>query len=280
MPLDSLSPTAGWRARLALEFERRGARTVLARREHDGPLVVQKALHPEGDAVCHAIVLHPPSGLVGGDELRLTVRAGEGAHALLTTPGAGKWYRSAGRFARQEVHLDVGAGACVEWLPQENIVFDGALASLAWSATLAADARLVAWDIACLGRTASGEKFATGECRLDARVTREGRPLWIERGVVGAGSAVMHSPAGLAGFPVFGTLAVIAPEIAPEWITAARACGPADTTFAATALPGILLVRYRGDSTEAARKHFTAVWHCLRRAVTGREPVEPRIWRT
>jgi urease accessory protein len=280
MPLDSLSPTAGWRARLALEFERRGPRTVLAKREHDGPLVVQKALHPEGDAVCHAIVLHPPSGLVGGDELRLTVRAGEGAHALLTTPGAGKWYRSAGRFARQEVHLDVGAGACVEWLPQENILFDGALASLAWSATLAPDARLVAWDIACLGRTASGEKFATGECRLDARLAREGRPLWIERGVIGAGGAVMHSPAGLAGLPVFGTLAFVAPEIAPEWVTAARACGPADTTFAATALPGVLLVRYRGDSTEAARKHFTAVWHRLRRAVTGREPVEPRIWRT
>ncbi len=103
MPLDPLASHAGWRARLVLDFERRGARTVLARREHDGPLVVQKALHPEGEAVCHAIVVHPPSGLVGGDDLRLRALAGPGAHALLTTPGAGKWYRSAGSRASQRI---------------------------------------------------------------------------------------------------------------------------------------------------------------------------------
>src|SRR6478735_7509296 len=108
MPLDLVARAAGWRATLTLGFERRAERTVLARREHDGPLVVQKSLHPEGPGTCHAIVVHPPSGLVGGDELELRVGVGRDAHALLTTPGAGRFYRSAGATASQSVTLDVG----------------------------------------------------------------------------------------------------------------------------------------------------------------------------
>src|SRR5688572_33317155 len=129
MPRDIPGPST-WRAHLALEFERRAERTVLASRRHDGPLVVQKALHPEGDAVCHAIVVHPPAGIVGGDELVIDVRASHGAHAVITTPGAAKWYRSSGAVARQHVRLDLGQGAAMEWLPQESIVFDGAIADI------------------------------------------------------------------------------------------------------------------------------------------------------
>src|SRR5688572_8591251 len=95
MPRDIPEPQR-WNASLALGFARRGGRSILASRRHDGPLVVQKALHPEGDAVCHAIVVHPPAGIAGGDDLRLSVDVGEGANALLTTPGAGKWYRTSG----------------------------------------------------------------------------------------------------------------------------------------------------------------------------------------
>src|SRR5688572_29619963 len=116
-----------WRAELELRYERRGARSVLASRRHDGPLVVQKPLYPEGDAVCHTLVVHPPAGIAGGDELSLDVRAEDAAHALLTTPGAAKWYRSAGPWAHQQVKLSAGKGACIEWLPQEAILFDRSL---------------------------------------------------------------------------------------------------------------------------------------------------------
>src|SRR5260221_11490136 len=101
MPPDDAVLASRWRARLALDFERRGERSVLAARRHDGPLVVQKPLYPEGDAVCHAIVVHPPAGIAGGAELEIDVRARPGAHVLLTTPGAGKWYRCSRPWAAQ-----------------------------------------------------------------------------------------------------------------------------------------------------------------------------------
>jgi urease accessory protein len=74
---------------------------VLTERRHLGPLAVRKPRYPEGDDVCHAIVVHPPDGIAGGDELGLTVGAKAGARALLTTPGAGRRYRTAGPWAHR-----------------------------------------------------------------------------------------------------------------------------------------------------------------------------------
>ena len=280
MPLDALTPHPGWRASLALDFELRGGRSVLAARRHEGPLVVQKSLHPEGDAVCHAIVVHPPAGIAGGDQLLIDVRVGEGAHALLTTPGAGKWYRSAGARASQRVRIEAAPGSAVEWLPQETIVYDGALADITWEARLAADARLIAWDIFCLGRTGSGERFARGDCRLETRIHRGDRLAWLERGRIEAGGRGASSPAGLDGHPVFGTLVAAAPQIDAGMVASCRAVEARSGEIAVTFLPGMLLARYRGDSTEAARECFAALWVRLREPVMGRAAAMPRIWST
>src|SRR5690349_2631589 len=141
-------------ASLSLEFARQDGKTVLTGKSHDGPLVVQKPLYPEGGEVCHTIVVHPPGGIAGGDELAIRVKAGKDAAALLTTPGAAKWYRSAGPVARQAISLE--SAGTLEWLPQETIVFDGARAELDFEADLAPGARLIGWDLVCLGRTGSG----------------------------------------------------------------------------------------------------------------------------
>jgi urease accessory protein len=280
MPLDDLRAAPGWRARLALAFERRGARSVLASREHDGPLVVQKALHPEGEGVCHAIVVHPPAGIAGGDVLTLEVAARAGAHALVTTPGAGKWYRSAGAWAKQRVAIAAESGAVVEWLPQETIVYEGALADIAFEASLAADARLIAWDIACLGRTGAGEGFERGRLHMAVRVRRAGRLAWLERARIEPGTRVREAQPGLAGQPVFGTLIAAAPEIDNTWLAACREESPRRGEGAVTRLPGLLIARYRGDSGEAARDYFTALWTRLRLPMLGRAAVAPRIWAT
>lgn len=280
MRRDDFGTASGWRARLELGFERRGERTVLARRTHDGPLVVQKSLHPEGEGVCHAIVVHPPAGIAGGDDLAIGIRAGEGAHALLTTPGAGKWYRSAGARACQRVAIEAASGACVEWLPQETILYDGSLADIRWEAVIERDARLVAWEILCLGRTGSGERYTGGHCRFETRVLRGGRMAWIERASLDPRATVMQSAAGLGGRSVAGTMLALAEQLGDELVAACRAVVPREGEGALTRLPGMVVARYRGDESEAAREYFKALWHCLRPAVAGREAVTPRIWTT
>jgi urease accessory protein len=269
---------SSWKARLSLGFSFLDGKTVLSDRSHDGPLVVQKPLYPEGNDICHAIVVHPPGGIAGGDELALQARAGAGASALLTTPGATKWYRSAGPVAKQSIALEVQGR--LEWLPQETIVFDGALAEAEFDVDLAASAALVGWDIVCLGRTGSGERFARGSYRSSIRIRREGKPLWLERGRIDGGSRLLESPAGLAGSPVFGTLFVSSLNLDKALLDETRKPEPETGRGAVTLLPGILLARYLGDSSEAARRYFIALWRILRPAVAGREAVEPRIWRT
>jgi urease accessory protein len=272
-------PTASsWKARLSLDFGRRDQKTILSRKDHDGPLVVQKPLYPEGEGICHAIVVHPPGGIAGGDELTLKVRTQEKASTLLTTPGAAKWYRSAGPWAKQAVAFDVAG--MLEWLPQETIVFDGALAETAYDVDLGAQAGIIGWDIVCLGRTGSGERFSRGAFRTSVQIRREGKLLWRERGRIDGGGRLLDSPAGLAGSPVFGTLFASYLQFDKKILAHLRELEPASGAGAVTLLPGILLARYLGDSSEAARRYFIALWRILRPVLTGREATEPRIWQT
>jgi urease accessory protein len=265
---------ACWKAELALDFAARDGRTLLARRRHEGPLVVQKPFYPEGDAVCQAIVVHPPGGIAAGDELELCATVGPGAHALLTTPGAAKWYRSAGALAKQTIGFQVDG--LLEWLPQETIVFDGARAEMRCDVELAADARYIGWEILCLGRSGSGERYTRGNLRIETRVSREGKPIWFERGRIEGGGRIMASPAGLAGRSVCATLIACAEDLRPSLIAECREIPDVSITL----LPGILVARHLGDSSEEAKRRLVRIWQVIRPALVGRAALEPRIWRT
>jgi len=267
---------APWRAQLDLGFELRNGKTILADKRSAGPLVVQKPLYPEGDAACHAIVVHPPGGIAGGDELHVNAKVLPGSHALLTTPGAGKWYRSAGPRARQSLSFEV-EGA-MEWLPRETIVFNGARAALDCHVRLGSGGCYLGWELVCLGRTGSGESFTKGDIRLQTKVMRAGRPLLLERGRIDAGGRLMHSPAGLGGHAVFGTLLAASAALDKNLLNLCRKAAP--ECVALTLLPGLLVARYLGDSSEVAMNEFIRLWKLLRPALTGRPAVEPRIWST
>lgn len=274
---------AHWLAELQLGFTRSDAATVLSERRHCGPLRVQKALYPEGPDVCQVIVLHPPSGIVGGDRLTIAATVGPQAHAQITTPGAGKWYRSGGPEAAQAIDFSVGPGAQLEWLPQETIVFDGAIGRMTSRVKIAADSRYLGWEILCLGRRAAGERFARGHLALHTRIDSGDLPLWLERGQIGGDDPLLASVAGWANASVSGTLLATlhAGDDVAALLAACRAIAPADgAEHALSALPGVLVARYLGDHSEAARHWFVALWQLLRPALLGRPAVPPRIWNT
>lgn len=271
---------AGWRAALSLAYLRRGGRTVLAARRHCGPLVVQRPFYPEGEAVCHTILVHPPAGIAGGDHLSIDVAVGPGAHVLATTPGAGKWYRSSGPRGRLEQRIDVATGGVCEWLPQESIVFDAALGELSTEVVLEPDACFIGIEMLCLGRTGAGERFARGALALHTRIVRAGRPLWLERGCIDGGGRLLASPVGLGGEPVTGTLVAASPRCDRALLDACREIPPAAGEGAVTLLPGLIVARYRGPACEPGRQWLTRLWAVLRPILAGRTASIPRIWHT
>lgn len=271
---------AGWRARLSLRFERESTRTVLVQRSHRGPLRVQKALYPEGPEVCQAIIVHPPGGIAGGDTLDVAIDAGRGANVQITTPGAAKWYRSAGATALATTHIRGGPGSAVEWLPQEGILFDAARATIATRVELDGDAVFMGWDIMSLGRTAAGERFTRGRLRQAFEITRDGRLLWCERALLEGGSPALQSGAVLGGAPVFGTLVAAAGGLDDATLAACRGATPPQGEGSVTRLPEVVVARYRGGSAPAARTYFASLWRLLRPCVCVREAVPPRIWAT
>lgn len=278
----------GWHARLELQFRHSHTRTVLTRRKHDGPLLVQRPFYPERRATaqaleavepCHVYIIHPPGGVASGDELQLDVEVQAGSHALLTTPAAGKFYRrgSAGT-ARVTQTLRVDAGA-LEWLPQENIFYPDAAVDLRSIVQLSAGARFIGWEIACLGLPASGLTLGAGELRLGFELWREGRPLLLERLAIAA--AGLSSRWGLADYAAFGS-ALIYPA-GPQELDLARAAAPedcAELTLACTLVDGVLACRAIARRPDQLKQVFVRLWQALRPALFGRQAVPPRVWAT
>jgi urease accessory protein len=273
--------TARWDASLALDYAWRDGRTVLARREHHGPLRVQRDLYPEGHETCHSIIVHPPGGIAGGDTLAIRAGMGKQTAALLTTPGATKWYGTLGPEARQTLDFTLGAGAALEWLPQETIVFDGAHASTRTSVRLEEGSVYLGWEIVCLGRQASGETFACGVFKFDTDIWKGDVRLWSERAAISGGDALLDSPVGLAGHAVFGTLVAAGKDIGNATLAACRDIAHGAGAHAGvTRLPDVCIARWIGDSGEDARHYFAKLWEVLRPTLRARAAMTPRIWST
>ena len=270
-----------WDARLALRYERSEGRSVLAHRAHSGPLRVQRDLYPEGPRTCHTIVVHPPGGIAGGDALAVNVALGPGSAALLTTPGAGKWYRSQGPASLQSLAFDLAEGSSLEWLPQETILFDGAVADLRTRIDLAPGAQYIGWEIFCFGRAACGERYARGRFEQRTEVFRAGERLWTECARLEGDDPLFASPVGLAGRGVCATLLAAGADVATDVLTACGAVAAGEGALAGvTRLPGVLIARWLGAHGEDARRYVAALWAVLRPALRGIEAVPPRIWAT
>lgn len=274
-----------WHAELSLTYRHDGGRTVAADR-HTGPLRILQSLYPEGPGICHNVLVHPPAGIAGGDVLSIDTRVGSGAHALLTTPGATRFYRSNGQPAVQTVQVAVDDGARLEWLPLETLCYPRTLAENRMRFDLAPGAEMMGWDVLALGLPASGEPFTEG--RFTQQIELPG--VWLERGTVdGSDSRLLHSPAGWAGHSVLATMWFATGHPMPgeridALLDAARgvACGHALARTAGATSPHaqVVVVRALAHRVEPAMTLFTAVWAAWRRAAWNMAAPVPRVWRT
>lgn len=278
-----------WHGNLALAYRSdtvQGAPRTVLRDRHDGPLRVLASLHPEGAAVCHNVLLHPPGGLVGGDELRITVDVAEGAHALITTPGATRFYRSVAGPATQSLVARVEPGARLEWLPLEAIAYSGCIGRNDMRFDLAAGAETMGWDVLALGLPASNLAFERG--RFEQRIELPGR--WLERGVIDAADTrLLDSPLGWAGHRVMAALwfaagSAITPARRDELLDGCRevvAEHSLKATAGATALDdGVIVLRVLAPRVEPAMGLLTSVWARWREIAWSLPACVPRVWRT
>jgi urease accessory protein len=279
-PAGAVRENSGWRAELHLRFNSDAGPTRLVERRHLGPLVVQRPFHPEGlgDAdPCHVYLVHPPGGVVGGDDLRIAVQVDPRAHALVTTPAATKFYRCEDRVSSQAQDLRA-AGASLEWLPQENIFYRGADVRAATRAHLDATSRFIGWEINCLGLPARGESFDRGILKLDLELWRAGSPVFLDHLRLQGESPARGAVWGLASQEAVGTL--LATPAGREHVEAIRELLAGFPLAAVSLVDGVLVLRALAPQAEAVRHLFIAAWHALRPGIIGRDAVNPRIWAT
>lgn len=274
-----------WHARLDLAYHHDHGRS-LARFRHEGPLRILQSLYPEGDAICHNVLVHPPGGLVGGDTLEIAVDAAAGSHGLVTTPGASRFYRSDGEQALQRTRLQVAAGARLEWLPLEALCYSGCQAENRLQMHVEPGGELIGWDITALGLPLAGQPFLAG--RFQQHIELAG--VWLERGRIDAADTrLLQSPLGLAGQQCMASLFCVVGE---AWSRARR---DRLLDLARDALDGHLLAASAGATSpnaqvvvlrvlaplvEPASQLLRSVWARWRRELWGLSATPPRIWST
>lgn len=267
---------AGWQAALELGYAVVQGRTVPVHRRHEGPLRVQKHFI-DAHGQCQHIVVHPPGGMAGGDRLSLDIALADGCQVLLTSPGAAKWYDGFGRRSSQCLQVRQQSGSLLEWLPQETILYAGSMVALDNRFELHGDACLLAGEVLCLGRPASGERFSRGLWQQSGEVWRDGRLLWCEHSHVAADNPLLASPAGMGGHSTLATLLWAGPALPPELHQACLDL-PCAGRAAASQLPDVWLARFIGDSAEAAHHWLRACRDLLYPFSHGRAASQPRIW--
>lgn len=283
----SYSEKRAWLASIQLQFADKQTRTVLKDMQFLGPLRVQRSFYPE-QGRNHTYLLHPPGGMVSGDKIQISAELECGAKVLMTTPSAGKVYGAdtLNLPQRQNVSLHVQAGAELEWLPQENIVFDGANAVLETQIDLASTSKLIAWDMVSFGRPHGEHWFRKGALEQLLTIRIDGNLVLHEAFRTDPELEVLSSPIGLAGYVHMGNMFIVAPEENAQykdWIEQLRESMPkpsASLRIAVTERRGVMIVRALCDDIEKLRNTFIQIWERLRPLVLNTEAVAPRIWST
>nr|WP_017662259.1 urease accessory protein UreD [Baaleninema simplex] len=270
-----------WYGKIKLTYAKRDRTTRVKDAYSQAPYKVQRSFHPEGDTICHSVILHTAGGLVGGDILSQDVRLHPHAEANLTTVAASKVYRSNGLPATQTANFQLEDNAYLEYFPRETILFDGAVFRQETRVELGENAVWLGWEILRFGRTARGERFESGSWRSQTEIWRNGTPLWIDRSCLEGGSTLLDSPNGLNGSPVVATFAIIGKPVSEEILKKGRSLWQTRDTqgdVGLTRLESGLVCRYCGRSTQAVLDGFLELWQLFRGIDRQTSAVKSRFW--
>ncbi|EEY78972.1 urease accessory protein UreD [Acinetobacter calcoaceticus RUH2202] len=286
-PFQKNSSAPFWYAQLELGFCFENSRTIMSHRKHHGPVRVQKMLWPERTGVCHAIIVHPPAGIAGGDHLTFEIETKDQAHAVVTTPGAGKWYKTNGKQAFQHIHLYVKDQSILEWVPQETMLFDGALAHSETHIHLDNAASFIGWDMLVLGRQARAERFVQGSYYNQFKLWREHKLLVADTLYFEGEDRWLSSCLGMNNQAVMGSFWAAAPEKYRssfyleqqlELIRELMMRMQAPVTL--TLLDDVVSARFLGNDVRHCHDAFAAIRAKFRRYWFDLEEEFPRIWKT
>jgi urease accessory protein len=264
-------------------FARSGGVTRLTHLYQRDPLRVLFPTPAAGDPPL-AVLLTTSGGLVAGDRLDIDVRLSNGAAAHVTASAAEKIYRSLGPTTVIRQSLSVGAGAALEFLPLETILFDGARLWRKTTIELGPGSTFLGGDIVVFGRRARGERFTTGFFREVWQVRRGGSLVWgdalhLEDDI----SGIIEDPACFDGAAAFATL-ILAPGArdlhgmlgnAREIQSVARAN---DVHAGVTAVAGLVIARWLAANPAALRRAYADLACHLRQAAMELPPLMPRLW--
>ena len=277
----SSSTHTSWEANLNLSFAYRHNKTMLTSKKHSGPLMVQKPFYPEANGCCHVYLLHPPGGIVGGDIINLNAKLEGDAHALITMPGAAKFYRSIGPIARQKQNIYLDNNAKLEWLPQETVYFNQANADTKTTIHLKDNNQFFAWEIQCLGLPAQKEFFTSGQCTQKIEIWRHNSPLLLETNRLNGNDSILDADWGLQGYKSLGTFVTSDDKdtIDSEKITQLIQ-KHSELIASCTRVNGLFIVRAMSIYAEKIKILFTKLWQVLRPHVLNIESSPPRIWLT
>jgi len=263
-------------------FACREGATRLASLYQTDPLRVLFPL-AEPDEPTQAVIVTTSGGLVAGDRIDVAVRLGDRAAAHVTASAAEKIYRSLGATTEIAQSLTVGAGATLEFLPPETILFEGARLRRKTVIDLAASAGFLGGEIVVFGRRARGERLTRGFLHDAWEVRHGGRLAWGDAlHLEGDIAKTIDDPACFDSAAGFATLILSPLGRKPrKFIDCARhtqAAAAAGVRGGVTVLGGLLVARWLADDAMALRRAFADLACHLRSEAMGLPRRMPRIW--
>lgn len=266
--------------RLRVAFDRRGEESVLAVLRQEGCF---KARHPrpEPGAIPETVLLNTSGGITGGDDLAARIEAGPGAHFVVTTQAAERYYRASPGSPPATIRSDlaVAPGALLEWLPQETILFDRAAVDRSLTVDLAPGARFLGVESLIFGRQAMGERVETLQLMDRIIIRQDGRVILHDATrLQGEVAILMGRASTFADARAMATVVFVTPE-------AERFVSPLRDAFGTGLLPdhaleagvsawnGLVLARLLARDGATLRRAVMAALTILRGGAA-----LPRVW--